>query len=69
MSKKPKPQKPADEAMPATYFTRREPTTFHDRDVAPEGAPLADEVGRKALKPQPVSVRQERLEHLVNSYL
>jgi len=30
---------------------------------------LADEVERKGIEPQPVSGRQERLEHLVNTYL
>jgi len=32
-------------------------------------AELAKEVERKHIEPQPVSGRQERLEHLVNSYL
>jgi len=32
-------------------------------------AALADEVERKGIEPQPVSGRQERLEHLVNTYL
>jgi xylose isomerase len=32
-------------------------------------AALAEEVERQSLDPQPVSARQERLEHLVASYL